>query len=103
MFMCDKCPHVVCASHINLPAGCGIHGAWFICIACHIRAMPKASPYFVSFLFQKIAKMLNFMPGLLSWTHLCPSGATRFMGAGTLWAVVSSRRIPTYSTIPRQK
>lgn len=101
--MCDKCPRVVCTSHINLPVGCDIRSACFICIACHIRAMPKASPYFVSFLLNKITNMLNFMPGLLSWPCLCPSRATRFVGAGTLWAVVCSRRIPTYSTIPRQK
>lgn len=46
--MCDRCPRVVCTSHICLPSGSDTQDACFLCMACHIRSFPKASPYFVS-------------------------------------------------------
>lgn len=46
--MCDRCPRVVCSSHIILPPGAHVEDAVFVCVACHIGVFPPATPYFVS-------------------------------------------------------
>ena len=51
LFLCDRCPHVVCSDHISLPEGSNTSGTVFICIACHIAAFEDPTPYFVSSLY----------------------------------------------------
>src|SRR5882762_4931128 len=46
--MCNLCDRVMCTNHFTLPADTDTEALIFVCVACHIRAFPKPSPYFLS-------------------------------------------------------
>jgi hypothetical protein len=47
LWACDQCTRVICRAHIILPPNIDVGRSHFVCIACHLRAFPKPTPYFV--------------------------------------------------------
>jgi hypothetical protein len=46
--MCDRCPRVICSSHLPIPQETSLDNTFFICIACHVKIFTKPTPYRVS-------------------------------------------------------
>lgn len=48
LFVCDRCPRVVCKQHFEILADFDISVSHFICVACHVDIYGKTpTPYYV--------------------------------------------------------